>query len=380
MKKKVIRTATIPVSLSGLLKGQLKFLTQHFNVIGVSSYDKEILQLLEEREQISTKPIEIQRQIAIFKDVKSLVQLYLYFKKEKPFIVHSITPKAGLLSMVAAKLAGVPHRLHTFTGLIFPTKTGFSQKLLITMDRILCACATKIYPEGNGVKNDLINYKITSKPLKIIANGNVNGIDMNYFSPSLYDAAFKANLRKELGIAPEDFVFVFIGRLVTDKGINELAQVFSKLSVSHANIKLLLVGGFEAELDPVAPETLDIINTNENIVSTGWVTDVRPYLAISNTLAFPSYREGFPNVVLQAGAMGVSSIVTNINGCNEIIIPGKNGSIIPVKDEDALYNAMQDIALSKVQFNAKDCRALIASRYQSQLVWDGVLEEYLQLS
>ncbi len=379
MKKKVIRTATIPVSLSGLLKGQLQFLGQHFEVIGVSSYDKEVLKVLEEREQIRTKAIEIKRQISVFKDFKSLVQLYLYFRKEKPFIVHSITPKAGLLSMVAAKLAGVPHRLHTFTGLIFPTKTGFSQKLLITMDRILCACATKIFPEGNGVKNDLINYKITSKPLEIIANGNVNGIDTSYFAPSQFTATEINALKEKLGIAATDFVFVFIGRLVKDKGINELANVFSKLSKAHTSVKLLLVGGYEAELDPVAPSTYDIIENNPHVISTGWVDDVRPYLAVSNILAFPSYREGFPNVVIQAGAMGVPSIVTNINGSNEIIKDGENGVIIPVKDETALYDAMQAMLESQTPFKADVCRALITSRFETQVVWDGVLDAYQQL-
>ena len=380
MKKKVIRTSTVPVSLSGLLEGQLKFLSQHYEVIGVSSSDEEILKKLESREQIKTHAIDMSRQISILNDIKALVKLYFYFRKEKPFIVHSITPKAGLLSMVAAKLAGVPHRLHTFTGLIFPTRTGFGQKLLITMDRLLCWCATKIYPEGNGVKNDLQAFKITSKPLKIIANGNVNGIDLDYFSPDVFDADTKTKLKETLHINENDYVFIFVGRLVKDKGINELANVFEKISKVHSSAKLLLVGGYENELDPVLESTKHIIETNANVISTGWVDDVRPYFSIANCLVFPSYREGFPNVVLQAGAMGLPTIATNINGSNEIITDGENGFIIHVKNEDALYESMLKLYKKQDTFSGTKCRELIASRFKRKLVWESLLKEYNSLS
>src|SRR5690606_23303641 len=133
-----------------------------------------------DREGVSIQSVEMERDISPLKDLVSLFCLYYKFKKEKPDIVHSITPKAGLLSMIAAKFAGIPIRMHTFTGLIFPSKSGLKQRTLIYMDRLLCWAATNIYPEGNGVKNDLINYNITSKPMKVLANGNVNGIDTSF--------------------------------------------------------------------------------------------------------------------------------------------------------------------------------------------------------
>ena len=184
-KPKVIRTSTIALSLNVLLKGQLSFLKKYYNVIAASG-DDEDLRIVENREGVKTKDITMQRQIVPFKDFISLIKLYFYFKKEKPKIVHSITPKAGFLSMVAAYLARVPIRIHTFTGLIFPTRLGAMQRLLIVMDKILCKCATHIYPEGEGVRNDLISYNITSKPLKVLANGNVNGIDTSYFDSNLF--------------------------------------------------------------------------------------------------------------------------------------------------------------------------------------------------
>ncbi|MEG0916299.1 MAG: glycosyltransferase [Myroides sp.] len=375
---KIIRTSTIPESLNILLKGQLSFLNQYFNIMGISSKGKS-LEEVHESEGIMTIAVDMERGISPFKDLISLFKLYNQFKKEKPTIVHSITPKAGLLSMLAGKIACVPIRMHTFTGLIFPTRTGAMQKLLIKMDQLLCWAATNIYPEGNGVKNDLINYKITSKPLKVLANGNVNGIDLEYFSKTNISVSQHNQLKQELGIEVNDFVFVFVGRLVGDKGINELVEAF--LMLKSQSSKLLLVGPFETELDPLHEKTLHEIATNKNIISVGFQKDVRPYFAISNALVFPSYREGFPNVVMQAGAMELPSIVSNINGCNEIIIEGENGIIIPVKNSDAILNAMQRLLEDIVFYQQlkQNTRPMIQFRYEQQVVWNALLEEYNSL-
>lgn len=378
-QSKIIRSSTVAMSLDFLLKGQLAFLNQYFEVIAVSGYD-EHLNAVAKREKVRTISVPMQRNISPLKDLVSLWQLYWLFKKEKPEIVHSITPKAGLLSMLAAKLAGVPVRIHTFTGLIFPTKTGFLQVILIFMDRVLCTCATHVYPEGQGVKNDLIQYKITSKPLKVIANGNVNGIDTVYFSKDKVPFQNQQALKKELGISENDFVFVFVGRLVGDKGINELTKAFSQLPTP--NSQLILVGPLESNLDPLETETLKEIEDNPNIISVGFQNDVRSYFAISDCLVFPSYREGFPNVVLQAGAMGLPSIVTDINGSNEIIVEGENGLIIPVKNTNALQQAMLKMMESELMYThlKSNSRERILFRYEQQLVWEAILKEYIELN
>jgi glycosyltransferase involved in cell wall biosynthesis len=376
MKTKVIRTSTVAISLNYLLKGQLAFLNEHYEVIAVSGKDDD-LEIVAEREKIKVIPVKMERSISLIKDVKSLLQLYFLFKNEKPNIVHSITPKAGLLSMLAAKFACVPVRVHTFTGLVFPSKKGFFQKLLIFMDKVLCKCATHVYPEGEGVKNDLIRFNITEKPLKVIANGNINGIDVEYFNPKHLAIEEQQNLKNNLGISESDFVYIFVGRLVNDKGINELVKAFSKLSKEILNIKLLLVGSFEEDLDPLEKETFHEIKNNKNIISVGFQKNVRSYYAISNVLVFPSYREGFPNVVLQAGAMGLPSVVTNINGSNEIISDLKNGLVIPVKDTLALINAMKNIINVKIYSKLKNnSREMIVNRYDQQLVWQATLDEY----
>lgn len=376
--KKIIRVSTVPVSLNILLKGQLSFLNNHFHIKALSSGGVD-LDEVHDREKVDVCAIDIERKISLFKDLISLIKVYRYLKKEKPIIVHSITPKAGLLSMLAGKMAGVPIRMHTFTGLIFPTRTGVMQKILIKMDRLLCWSATNIYPEGKGVKSDLVKFKITEKPLKIIANGNVNGIDLEHYKIDHSESSYMENLRKELKIKDSDFIFIFVGRLVGDKGINELIKAYSK--VRNENTKLLLVGGFETELDPLQEDTLQKIEDSQDIISVGFQKDVRPYFSISDALVFPSYREGFPNVVMQAGAMGLPSIVTNINGCNEIIIEGENGIIVPPKDEKKLAEAMKKILTNKNEYDKMklNARKMIAERYEQTVVWNELLNEYNRL-
>lgn len=378
--KKLIRISTVPISLNILLKGQLKFLSEHYDLTAVSGAGPDLDEVAG-REGVKIHPIEMQRQISPVKDAKSLMRLYHYFIKEKPDIVHSITPKAGLLAMMAAKMAGVPVRMHTFTGLIFPHRTGRMQKLLIQMDRLLCASATHIFAEGNGVKEDLIKFKITNKPLKVLANGNVNGINADFFNPKAVLPKTQSNLKDKLGIAERDFVCVFVGRLVRDKGINELVEAFKNIRNHHStfrSVKLVLVGPYEQDLDPLLPETLAEIESNPDIITLGFQSDIRPYLAISHLLVFPSYREGFPNVVLQAGAMGLPAVVTDISGSNEIIRDGINGLVVPVKHAQSLQDAVLKLVDNPQLYTALASRAResVTSRFSQQTVWNAVLEEY----
>lgn len=375
MSKKLLRISTIPSSLELLLKGQLKMLSEHYDILAVSSPGED-MKMIAEREGVRTIAVPMERRISLVKDFISLIRLIILFAKEKPDMIHSITPKAGLLSMLAAWITRVPIRMHTFTGLVFPTATGKMKTLLITMDKLTCFCATNINAEGEGVRQDLINYRITTKPLSIIANGNVNGLDLFY-----YDRTERMKKEAEKYRAEKVFTFCFIGRIVKDKGINELVRAFTNLFLDN-QIRLFLIGSFEKKLDPVLPEVEKQILTHPAIHFMDWQSDVRPFLAASDALVFPSYREGFPNVVMQAGAMGLPSIVTDINGCNEIIVSGKNGVIIPPKDEQALYEAMSWFLdhPDKVREMAANARPMIASRYEQKMVWEALLEEYKTLT
>lgn len=366
-RTKIIRISTVPTSLDVFCKGLLRELQEKedYEIVAVSS-SGAALQAIAEREGVRTVAVDMKRHISPVHDLVSLWRLVRVFRREKPTMVHSITPKAGLLSMMAAWICRVPVRLHTFTGLVFPTATGIKQRILIFTDRLTCACATHIVPEGEGVKNDLIRFGITKKPLKVLGYGNVRGIDLNYYNATLPDVKAAADKIRRDG----KFTFIFIGRLVRDKGINELVDAFVCLNSQWPNTRLLLVGPYEENLDPLSPETLSAINNNEAIQCVGRQNDVRSWLVASDVFVFPSYREGFPNVVIEAGAMGLPSIVTDINGSREIIEDGKNGVIIPSHDENALYMAMDSFITNpkNVKRLAQQARPMIASRYEQGYV------------
>lgn len=373
-KKKVLRVSTIPLSLNLLLKGQLKMLNEEYEVVAVSSPGED-LKMVEEREGVRVVELPMERRISLFKDIRSLWAMIKLIRKEKPWMVYSLTPKAGLVTMIAGKLCGVPVRVHMFTGLVFPTATGLKRQILMFTDRLTCFCATVVNPEGEGVKRDLKRYHISSKPLTIIGNGNINGLDMDFYdrTPEVLE---KAKAYQKEGTT----TYCFVGRIVGDKGINELVAAFKRLHAEHPATRLLLVGPFEDNLDPVSEETRNTIETLSAIEAVGWQTDVRPFLAASDVFVFPSYREGFPNVVMQAGALGLPCIVTDINGSNEIIRNGENGVIIPSKDEEALYQTLKDTLENPDKWKtiAANARESIARRYEQQMLWKEIKKFYKQ--
>ena len=374
-KRKIIRATTIPLSLDIFCKDMLKELSSQYDILAVSSPGEE-LDRVAAREGVAIAKVAMQRHIAPFHDFISLLKLIRLFYREKPWIVHSMTPKAGLLCMIAAKLCRVPHRIHTFTGLIWPTASGLKRKILIATDKLLCSCATIIIPEGYGVKQDLLSARITSKPLNVLANGNVRGIDLNHYRLSDEVVQQAKGLRKDNTIT-----YIFIGRLVADKGITELVNAFVKLNQLHDNTRLLLVGPKEQERSPLPSHILQTIESHKSIEAVGMQHDIRPWLAAADVFVFPSYREGFPNVVIEAGAMGLPSIVTDINGSNEIIIEGKNGLIIPSHDSDSLFNSMlrlySDSSLR--QSLSRNARNLIADRFDCHLVRKALYDLYSSL-
>lgn len=376
---KLIRITTVPQTLAVLLKKQLQFMSAYYNIVAVSS-NKVKLEIFKESSGISVHPIEMTRKITPLKDILALRNLVIFLRKEKPLIVHTHTPKAGILGMIAAYLAGVPIRMHTVGGLPLLEERGIKRKVLDLVEKLTYHFATNVYPNSYNLKDIILENKYCDKSkLKVIGNGSSNGIDTSYFNPNLFTEDFKTKFRTSLGLKPENFVFCFVGRMVKDKGINELVSAFK--SLNQANTKLILVGPYERDLDPVDKETETEIENNPSIIWVGFKPDVRPYLAISNVFVFPSYREGFPNVVMQAGAMNLPCIVSNINGCNEIIEMGKNGIIIPVKNSIKLKEAMEELLFNSVLLARmiEASRLVIVSRYEQQFILNELLKEYNQL-
>lgn len=374
-KPKIIRACTVSMSI-GFVSGMLADLTKRYEVVLLSSPGPE-MEDAKRNGQVKCIEVPMKRRISPLKDFISLCRLIGVFRKEKPVMVHSMTPKAGLLCMSAAWLTRVPVRVHTFTGLVWPTAKGMQRQILKITDRITCFCATHVIPEGQGVLSDLKTGKITNKEMKVLGYGNVRGIDMDRFSrrPDILELA-KA-IRNE-----DVFTFLFVGRIVGDKGINELIDAFAKLHGEY-NIRLILVGSYERTLDPLLSKTQEQIDNVPDIVFVGeqFGDNLIAYYAAADCFVFPSYREGFPNTVLEAGAMGLPCIVTDINGSREIVVDGNNGIIIPPKDENALYEAMKTMVEDSVlrEQMSSNARPMIESRFEQGYVRQCLYDYYDQI-
>ena len=379
VKPVLVRLTTIPLSLDKLLTGQLKFMSQSgFDVHMVSSHAANVQQLAQ-RENSTFHKVTMTRTIAPVSDLVSLFKLVKLFRQLNPAIVHSHTPKAGLLGMLAAKISGVPVRLHTVAGLPLMEATGVKRKILNVVERLTYWCATAVYPNSSNLQTFILQNKFCkAEKLKVIGNGSSNGINTSFFAPTQEIVKQAAAIRKKYTITPDQFVFIFIGRVVQDKGIVELVEAFTKLKNIHLTTRLQLVGPFEPDLDPLPAHIVATIKSDPHIVHTGYQDDVRPYLAASNAMVFPSYREGFPNVPMQAGCFDLPVIVTNINGCNEIIEHGKNGVIIDTKSVDQLQNSMELFMTDKSLYDSckQHARQMIVSRYDQPYVWHLILNEY----
>ena len=392
--------------------GLLPDLMQKYEVVIVSSPGPEMDEV-REKYGVKTIAVPMERHISLRHDLVSLWRMIRVFRKEKPDMVHSMTPKAGLMCMMAAWLTRVPVRIHTFTGLVFPTSTGLKRRILMATDAITCWCATNVIPEGEGVKNDLLNNGITHKPLKVLGYGNVRGVDLCRFSrenlqrsngngnDNVNWAAQEKKVPVSVNVNVNNFQFLYVGRIVRDKGMNELMAAFQRLNKKYPETELVLVGEYEDSLDPVSDETRRIIKDNPAIHHVGVKRgdDLVAQYAAADCFVFPSYREGFPNTVLEAGAMGLPCIVTDINGSREIIslspAPSPiregnlkpqnsklktcvNGIIIPPKDEEALYEAMERMVTDTEMRErmAANARPLIAERFEQGFVRRCLYEFY----
>lgn len=345
----------------------MRELANSYDICAVSSIRKE-LEKFGQDEGVRTKYIDMSRPISLWRDLKSLIRLILFFISERPDIVHGNTPKASLLSMTAAWLTCRPIRIYMCHGLRYQGTSGNMRSLLMLMEKITCRCATHVICVSEGVKNQFTHDNICeAKKMNVIGFGSACGVDLNYYdSHKDYD-----DVRAKLNIPNDGFIFTFVGRVVQDKGINELTHAFVRLTDEFKKCFLIIVGPDESEQNRISDESKQIINNCPQIFAVGQQADIRPYLAASNALVLPSYREGFGMVLVEAGAMGVPSITTNIIGCNEVIIDGTNGSIIEPRDEDALLEQMRKWLLNPalVDQYAKKAREMVEKRYEQKAVW-----------
>ncbi len=370
--KRVIIITTVPLSLATLIKGQPKYLSKFFNVTLITSSSPNNRDI-EKFEGVEIISIDMSRKITPFKDLKSLIKIYLYLLKSKPDIVYSFTPKAGLLAMVASFFARVPKRVHNIVGMPLMEASGKKKILLKSIERLTYSFATNLFCNSYGLR-EFINKNLTKRDIKVIGNGSINGVDTEFFK-DIYTKDEKDRLREELNIRESDFVLLFIGRIVKDKGIDELIEAFNILNKKYKNIKLLIVGDFEADLNPI--DNIELLNSNRDIIRIDFQKDIRPYLSISSLFVLPSYREGLPNSLLEAGSFGVPLLATNINGCNEIIVDRENGILVSKKSVNSLINGIETLIKDKKLYQKlkSNIRNSIIKRYNQKFFLSKLKDE-----
>ncbi len=380
-KKKLVRITTVSLSLEKLLPGQMNYMSQYYEVIAISS-DAPVLKQVGKMEGVRTFCVKMTRKITPVKDLLAILKLWLFLMYERPWIVHTHTPKAGMTGMIAAWLAGVPNRLHTVAGMPLMEAEGSKKEVLVMVEKLTYAMATHVYPNSHGLEDYILENRFCpEKKLKVIANGSSNGIDTNYFSREQYPPEVCADLRSQMKIGPNDLVFCFVGRVVKQKGVEELTEAFAALHRKYDFVKLVIVGPPEEALDPLGAYIWSIMTSHPAIIRTGYRKDVRPLMAMSDVFVLPSYREGLPNVLLQAGAMDLPCITTDTVGCNEIIQNRKNGLLVQVKSTWSLHDAMEtmvkDVELRKKM--SVDARRMVVDMYEQRYLWQKLHEEYLAL-
>lgn len=379
---KLIRVTTVPIALKYLLAGQMKYMKETgFDVIMVSA-DGEGREDVIKQEGCEHHIIPMTRTISPFADLRSLWKMYRFIKKEKPDIVHSHTPKAGLMAMIASKWAGVKIRIHTVAGLRFMTSHGFTRKLLMRMEKLTAYYATHVWPNSFSLLQYIKDTRLlNTKKLEVIGYGSSNGIDLSRFSQELLEQEKIKSIKKELNYDPQLTYFLCVGRIVKDKGIRELVKSFCRLYAKNDRLRLILVGSFEDHLDPIGDDVKDILQKHPGIIMTGWRNDVEYFMQLSFALIHPSYREGFPNVLLQAGAMCCPVICSCIEGNIDIVDHEESGFLFEAQNEEALFQALKKALANPGMLKnyAGNLRRKIEERFERKTLHKKIKEKYINI-
>jgi glycosyltransferase involved in cell wall biosynthesis len=379
---KLIRITTVPMALQYLLPGQMKYMKeQGFDVIMVSADGKERAEVIRS-EGCEHHIIPMTRKITPFADLRSLWRLYRFFKKEKPDIVHSHTPKAGLLGMLAARMAGVKIRIHTVAGLRFMTSGGFTRTILIKMEKFTAGCATNVWPNSQSLMDYIKKNRLAApKKLQVIGFGSSNGINLQRYSTSVLQNEKLGEVKQQLQYKEDIIYLLCVGRIVKDKGIDELFTAFDHVYNDKKELRLVLLGSFEDELDPVSENARRILKEHPGIIHINWSDKVEYFMHLAAMLVHPSYREGFPNVLLQAGAMNCPVICSRIEGNVDIVDDGQTGLIFEVKDAISLENKLRYALEHPGQLKAfsVQLKQKIEKRFDQRFVYESLKNKYLEL-
>lgn len=322
--------------------------------------------------------VGIQRGISIGKDIKALIQLTKYFRKEKFDVVHSVTPKAGLLTATAGFFAGIPIRIHIFTGQVWANMKGPKRWLLKIMDRILVLLGNHFLVDGESQRQYLIQQGILSeKNSEVLGRGSISGVNLNRFVPN-EEVRIKA--RNEVGVAANKIVFVFMGRLNHDKGLYELLPAFNRLSKVRDDVFLILFGSDEENVQSHFGE-YDNLNPNKNFLYYGVTNEPSNMLQAGDIFVLPTYREGFGSSVIEASALGLPVICSDTYGVMDAMVDNVTGLRCKVGDEESLFIAMNTLADSSEMRKTmgEAGRARVIENFDSKIITQLWVDYYHRL-
>ncbi|MDA0244289.1 MAG: glycosyltransferase family 4 protein [Chloroflexi bacterium] len=343
---KICRIVTVPLTFEVLFDEQLQYLSAQNIALTLVSGQAE-------RPFTTNLPyhiIPLTRTIHPFADAKAIWHLVRLLRQGQFDITHSNTPKAGLVTAVASWLARLPIRIHTFTGQVWVEQTGLAKYMTKWSDKLIGRLSTHCYADSFSQRGFLIQEGIVpASKIGVLGQGSVAGVNLAHFNPARFAPEKRPALRAQLGIAPEDVVILFLGRITRDKGIAELIAAFRQLTHPTHQVHLLLAGPIENIRESLPQDVLDTIHTHNHIHNLGFVEDPAEWMLVSDMFCLPSYREGFPVGVLEAAAMGLPVVATAVTGTVDAVIHNHTGLLAPVKNAEALRQALQQLVDSAVQ-------------------------------
>ena len=374
---RVVHVTTVPDSLI-FLRGQGAFLRDHGWELRVISAPGSRLDAFARDEGVECRAVPMERRITPLADLRALTHLVLELRESRPDIVHASTPKGGLLGTIAGRLAGVPTCVYHMRGLPLATATGWRRELLRTTERVSCALAHHVLCVSSSLRTVAIAERICAPDsIEVLGSGSGQGVEARTRFDPERDPGARRRIRSELGIDEDAFVIGFVGRLVRDKGIVELAGAWDTLKTSLPSARLLLVGGPEPR-DPVPPEVLEALQADPRVATVGFREDTPAIYAAMDVLALPTYREGFPNVALEAASMGLPVVASKVTGCVDAVVDGETGLLVPPHDADALAIALQRYASSATlrREHGALARQRVLREFSRELVWENLLDAY----
>lgn len=373
---KIIQGVTSSLSLL-LIADQAKFMKDNgydIKLVCNNENDKVVDDLI-------IKNIPFEREINLKKDLYSLVLLYKYLKKERPYIINFSTPKAGLLGMVAGFLCGIKNRIYIQRGLRLETTSGIKKKILYYTEKIACSLSTHVMVISDSLETELLKQNLVNKDKVIrIGKGSSNGVDLKKYNPDNIDHDRIKILRDKLSLEKSDFVLGYVGRITKDKGIEEMTDAFRLLRREFANAKLLLIGNIENS-NSISRTHEKILNNDENIIHVEHTNDLEYYYTIMDILVFPTHREGFGNVSVESQAMRTPVITVDSTGSKDTVKQGETGLIVERKNTTELYQAMKyTIEEPKVlEVYQKNSREFIEKNFDRKKIQLQLLDFYNQL-